>query len=102
MDELKMDELANLIIGENPNAAVDNDSELLRPPPDITDLETVLKTKENREEKDFIFRKGTTSDVFSEAKDGQLSSGKQLKSNFLVLGIVKYTYMLAYNMYYVI
>ena len=76
MDELKMDELANLIIGENPSAAVENNNELLRPPPDITDLETVLKTKENREEKDFIFRKGTTSDVFSETKDGQLSSGK--------------------------
>ena len=89
MDELKMDELANLIVGENPSAAVENNSELLRPPPDITDLETVLKTKENREEKDCIFRKGTTSDVFSETKDGQLSSGKQQKSNVLVINSLK-------------
>ena len=40
-----------------------------RPPPDITDLSKVLKTEEGSKGKDFIFRKGMTSDVFKAPED---------------------------------
>ena len=45
------------------------DIEDFRPPPDITDLATVLNTEDDSKGKDFIFRKGTTSDVFKTSED---------------------------------
>ena len=52
-----------------------NDCQDFRPPPDITDLSRVLKTEENSRGKDFIFRKGTTSDVFKASEDVTHSKG---------------------------
>ena len=52
------------------------DIEDFRPPPDITDLQTVLKTEESSKDKDFIFRKGMSSDVFESSKDEENLEGK--------------------------
>ena len=52
------------------------DIEDFRPPPDITDLQTVLKTEESSKGKDFIFRKGISSDVFESSKDEENLEGK--------------------------
>ena len=53
------------------------DIEDFRPPPDITDLQTVLKTEESSKGKDFIFRKGISSDVFNFSKNEENLIGKK-------------------------
>ena len=48
-----------------------------RPPPDVTDLATVLKTEENSAQKQFVVRKGTSADVFNESGENeQIYRGK--------------------------
>lgn len=71
-----MDEITDVLLRGHPSPAFENSAEFLRPPPDVTDLAKVLKTEENTDVKDFICRKGTTSDVFNVAKDTQVPSGK--------------------------
>ena len=61
------------------------DIEDFRPPPDITDLQTVLKTEESSKDKDFIFRKGISSDVFDSPKDEENLKGKIFSLNRLRL-----------------
>ena len=53
------------------------DNEEFRPPPDITDLATVLNTENSSKGKDFVFRKGTTSDVFEISDDAKQLGGMQ-------------------------
>ena len=71
-----MDEITDVLLRDHLSPAFENSAEYLRPPPDVTDLAKVLKTEENTGVKDFICRKGTTSDVFNVAKDTPLRSGK--------------------------
>ena len=70
-----MDEIGEGLSMSKSDLSDDNSLALFRPPADITDLATVLKTEENSGGKDFIFRKGTTSDVFSSSKNAQSSKG---------------------------
>ena len=51
------------------------DNKEFKPPPDITDLATVLNTENSSKGKDFVFRKGTTSDVFDIADDAKHLGG---------------------------
>ena len=62
------------------------DNEEFRPPPDITDLATVLNTENSSKGKDFIFRKGTTSDVFEISEDTKQLGGiqKSVKQCFYI------------------
>ena len=60
---------------ESSNIDLENRLENIRPLPDITDLETVLKTEKNSTGKDFICRKGTSLDVFDNTKSVLASIG---------------------------
>ena len=74
-----MAEITELVpVAESKLALSDDDdsTERLRPPADITDLATVLKTEENLGEKDFIFRKGRASDVYNSTNSNSTQSPK--------------------------
>ena len=61
------------------------DNEEFRPPPDITDLATVLDTENSSKGKDFVFRKGTTSDVFEISDDAKQLGGIHRFSKNVIL-----------------
>ena len=74
-----MDEVSEIIsTQENENDIIRD----FRPPPDVTDLATVLKTEENSTKKEFVVRKGTAADVFNESENNtQFDKGKYRWSN---------------------
>ena len=74
-----MDEVSEII------STPKNENDIIRdfrPPPDVTDLATVLKTEENSTKKEFVVRKGTAADVFNESEDNtRFDKGKYRWSN---------------------
>ena len=69
-----MNEVAEILSPqENENDMIGD----FRPPPDVTDLATVLKTEENSAQKQFVVRKGTSADVFNRSGENkQTYTGK--------------------------
>ena len=87
-----MDEVSEIIsTQENENDMIRD----FRPPPDVTDLATVLKTEENSTKKEFVVRKGTAADIFNESENNtQFDKGKYRWSNhrYVNKNSILYTY----------